>query len=121
MPRGYTPIPDWFSFENQGAGVAIADLSGTGKSDLVAFMVDAGPGQNRGVYRVGRHLAAAGHPTGCWTPWIDVPDWFSFENQGASIAVADIDRDGKQDLVVFMIDHPGGQANSAFYRVGKAL
>jgi Domain of unknown function (DUF1929) len=120
MPRGYTPIPDWFSFENQGAGVAIADLSGTGKNDLVAFMVDAGPGQNRGVYRVGRNLDAAGNPTGGWTPWIDVPDWFSFENQGASIAVADIDRDGKQDLVVFLIDNPPGQ-NTASYRVGKAL
>jgi hypothetical protein len=120
MPRGYSPIPDWFSFENQGGGVAIADLSGTGKRDLVVFMADAGPGQNRGLYRVGRNLDAAGNPTGGWTAWRDVPDWFSFENQGASIAVADIDRDGKQDLVVFMIDSPAGQ-NAGFYRVGKAL
>ena len=120
MQRGYAQIPDWFSFENQGGGVAIADLSGTGQSDLVVFMVDAGPGQNRGLYRVGRNLDAAGNPVGGWPPWIDVPDWFSFENQGASIAVADIDRDGKQDLVVFMIDNPPGQ-NTASYRVGKAL
>ncbi len=120
MQRGYAQIPDWFSFENQGAGVAIADLSGTGNSDLIAFMVDAGAGQNRGVYRVGKNLDAAGNPTGGWTPWIEVPDWFSFENQGASIAVADIDHDGKQDLVVFMIDNPAGQ-NTASYRVGKAL
>jgi len=120
VQRGYAQIPDWFSFENQGAGVAIADLSGTGNSDLIAFMVDAGAGQNRGVYRVGKNLDAAGNPTGGWTPWIEVPDWFSFENQGASIAVADIDHDGKQDLVVFMIDNPAGQ-NTASYRVGKAL
>src|SRR5258708_29500132 len=83
-------------------------------------MVDAGAGQNRGVYRVGKNLDAAGNPTGGWTPWIEVPDWFSFENQGASIAVEDIDHDGKQDLVVFMIDNPAGQ-NTASYRVGKAL
>jgi hypothetical protein len=120
MPRGYSQIPDWFSFENQGGGVAIADLSGTGKRDLVVFMADAGPDQNRGLYRVGRDLDAAGNPTGGWTAWRDVPDWFSFENQGASIAVVDIDRDGKQDLVVFMIDSPVGQ-NAGFYRVGKAL
>ena len=120
MQRGYAQIPDWFSFENQGAGVAIADLSGTGNSDLIAFMVDAGAGQNRGLYRVGKNLDAAGNPAGGWTPWIEVPDWFSFENQGASIAVADIDHDGKQDLVVFMIDNPAGQ-NTASYRVGKAL
>ena len=73
MQRGYAQIPDWFSFENQGAGVAIADLSGTGNSDLIAFMVDAGAGQNRGVYRVGKNLDAAGNPTGGWTPWIEVP------------------------------------------------
>jgi hypothetical protein len=121
MPRGYSTIPDWFSAENQGAGVAVANLSGAGQRDLVVFMVDNPPGQNRGLYRIGRNLDAAGNPQGGWTPWIEVPDWFSFENQGASIAVADIDRDGKPDLIVFMIDHPGGQANSAFYRVGKAL
>ena len=47
-----------------GAGVAIADLSGIGKSDLVVLMVDNPTGQNRGVYRVGRNLDAAGNPTG---------------------------------------------------------
>src|SRR5882757_1966104 len=120
MPRGYSTIPDWFSFENQGAGVAVANLSGGGQRDLVVFMVDNPPDQNRGLYRIGRNLDAAGNPQGGWTPWLEVPDWFSFENQGASIAVADIDRDGKPDLIVFMIDNPVGQ-NTGFYRVGKAL
>jgi hypothetical protein len=120
MPHGYLPIPDWFSFENQGGNIAAADLSGTGKSDLVVFMVDNAAGQNRGVFRIARDLDATGNPLGGWTPWIDVPDWFSSENQGAGIAVGDIDRDGKQDLVVFMIDNPAGQ-NAGFYRVGKAI
>jgi Domain of unknown function (DUF1929)/FG-GAP repeat len=120
MPAGYLQIPDWFSAENAGGGVAIADLDGNGKQDLVVFMVDNGPGQNRGLFRVGRDLDAAGVVTGGYTPWIDVPDWFSFENAGASVAVADVDRDGKQDIVVFMIDNPVGQ-NAGFYRVGKRL
>jgi hypothetical protein len=30
MANGWIDIPDWFSFENQGAGVAVADVSGTG-------------------------------------------------------------------------------------------
>jgi hypothetical protein len=109
MAKGFLNIPDWFSFENQGGGVATADLSGSGQQDLVAFMVDNPPGQNRGLYRIGRDLDASGNVTGGFTPWIDVPDWFSFENQGAGVAVADIDKDGKQDLIVFMIDNPPGQ------------
>src|SRR6266403_5166505 len=120
MPAGYLQIPDWLSAENAGGGAAIADLDGNGKQDLVVFMVDNGPGQNRGLFRVGRDLDTAGVVTGGYTPWIDVPDWFPFENAGASVAVADVDRDGKQDIVVFMIDNPVGQ-NAGFYRVGKGL
>jgi hypothetical protein len=113
MPKGYQQIPDWFSAENAGGGVAIADLDGNGKQDFVVFMVDNGPAQNRGLFRIGRDLDAAGVVTGGYTPWIDVPDWFSFENAGASVAVADVDRDGKQDIVIFMIDNPVGQ-NAGF-------
>jgi hypothetical protein len=120
MPNGFIPIPDWFSFENQGAGIAIADLGNTGEQDLVVLMVDSPPGQNRGVYRVGKALDADGTVTGGWTPWIDVPDWFSFENQGGGIAVAELGDTGEQDLVVLMVDNPPGQ-NRGVYRVGKAL
>src|SRR4051812_1007717 len=118
MPKGYQQIPDWFSAENSGGGVAIADLDRNGKQHLVVFMVDNGPRQNRGLFRIGRNLDSAGIVQGGYTPWIDVPDWFSFENDGGSIAVADIDHDGNQDLLVLMIDSPPGQ-NAGFYRVGK--
>src|SRR6266404_1211166 len=119
MPAGYLQIPDWFSAENAGGGAAIADLDGNGKQDLVVFMVDNGPGQNRGLFRVGRDLDTAGVVTGGYTPWIDVPDWFPFENAGASVAVADVDRDEKQDIVVFMIDNPLGQ-NGGFTASGAS-
>jgi hypothetical protein len=120
MPNGFIPIPDWFSFENQGAGVALADLSGGGVRDLIVLMVDNPPGQNRGLYRVGKAIAPDGTPTGGWTGWIDVPDWFSFENQGAGVAVTDLDGDGRPELIVFMIDNPAGQ-NQGYYRVGRKL
>ena len=81
MPEGFETVPDWFSDENQGAGIAIADL-GDGQHHLVILMVDNPPQQNRGLYRIGRNLDALGRVTGGWTPWIDVPDWFSWENQG---------------------------------------
>ena len=37
MPDLFRTVPDWFSFENQGAGVALADLSGSGLRDLVVL------------------------------------------------------------------------------------
>ena len=73
MPKGYLQVPDWFSFENQGGGVAVADLSGTGRQDLVVFMVDNAAGQNRGLFRVGRDLDPTGNPAGGWTAWSTCP------------------------------------------------
>ncbi|MFD3929578.1 hypothetical protein, partial [Streptomyces sp. NPDC058614] len=78
MPMGFSAIPDWFSQDNQGAGVAVADLNGNNKLDLVVFMVDNPPGQNRGLYRVGHDLDEQGNITGEWGPWLDIPDWFSW-------------------------------------------
>ncbi len=115
----WTPIPDWFSFENQHGGVAAADLDGDGRPELIVFMIDNPGGQNRGVYRIGRHLDAGGNVTGGWTPWIDVPDWFSFENQAGSITVADLGT-GTPDIIVFQIDNPPG-LNHGFYKIGRKL
>ena len=118
MPEGFETVPDWFSDENQGAGIAVADLGG--QQHLVILMVDNPLQQNRGLYRIGRTLDGAGHVTGGWTPWMDVPDWFSWENQGADVAVADLGGDGGRDLVVFMIDNPP-QQNRGLYRIGRNL
>ena len=121
MQAGFLQVPDWFSSENQGGGVAVADLGGDGTQDLVVFMIDNPPGQNRGLSTgsAGRWTRTA-TSTGGWTGWTEVPDWFSFENQGGGVAVADLDGDGPPDLVVFMIDNPPGE-NQGFYRVGRKL
>jgi len=50
MANGFQNIADWFSFENQGDGIAVADITGNGTPDLIVFMIDNPPGQNRGVY-----------------------------------------------------------------------
>ena len=118
MPTGFRDVPDWTFWENQGADVAVADLGGGGAGDLVAFVIDNAVGLNRGLFRVGRALDADGVVTGGWTQWVEVPDWFSWENQGGGIAV--VDRGATRDLVVFAVDNPPGQ-NQAFYRVAANI
>ncbi|MDF0676493.1 MAG: DUF1929 domain-containing protein [Nitrospira sp.] len=120
MPNGFANVPDWFPWENAGGNIAIGDLDGDGRQDLVVLMVDNPPDKNRGLYRVGKRLDAAGIPTDGWGPWIDIPDWFSVENQGAGLALWDLNGNGQLDLVAFMIDAPQGQ-NQAFYRVARSL
>ena len=119
MPTTFATVPDWFAWENHGAGAALADLNGDGQPELLVLMVDNPAGVNRGLYRVGAGLDATG-TAAAWGPWIDVPDWFSFENQGAGLAVADLDADGRPELFVFQIDNPGGK-NQGYYRVGRRL
>ncbi|WP_448613376.1 galactose oxidase-like domain-containing protein [Modestobacter sp. URMC 112] len=113
-------VPDWFPTANADAGVAVVDVDGDGRLDLVVFMVDAPAGENGGHYRIGHGLAADGSVTAGWGPWLPVPDWGFWENQGADVVVADIDGDGRLDLVLVVVDAPEG-ANKGFYRVGRQL
>ncbi len=76
-------------------------------------MVDNPPGQNRGLYRVGKGIAADGTAAGgwidCaggWIDWMEGPHWFPFENQYGGVAVADLDGDGRPELIVLMADNP---------------
>src|SRR3974390_2396596 len=94
MQNGSLQIPNWVSAANQGGGNAVADRKGDGTRDLIVFMIDNPPGQNRGVYQIGHGLDANGNVTGGWTGWIDVPDLFSWGNQGAGGAVGDRESGG---------------------------
>jgi hypothetical protein len=37
MNTDFLAIPDWFSYENAGAGIAVADLNADGFPDLVVL------------------------------------------------------------------------------------
>src|SRR4051812_36617387 len=89
MPLIFNQVPDWDSFENQGANIAAADLDGDGAPELIVLRVDHPPNAaNRGFYRVGGKLNATGEVAAGWGPWIEIPDWGSNDNQGAGVAVA---------------------------------
>ncbi|WP_139024927.1 VCBS repeat-containing protein, partial [Bradyrhizobium sp. STM 3843] len=113
-------IPGWFGNENQGGGIALADINGNGRPDLIVFHIDHPSNGNHGYYRVGWNLDAAGNVTGGWSSPIQIPGWFGNENQGGSIAVADVNGDGRPDLIVFHLDHPSN-GNHGYYRIGWKL
>ena len=113
-------IPDWKSFDNQGTGLEIADLTGTGKKDLIVFQIEAQP--NRGLYIIGRNIDKDGNVIGGWTNWIEVDpgNWGSVQNQGGDIAIADLTGTGQRDLVVFQIESQGNP-NRGFYKIGRNI
>jgi hypothetical protein len=95
--------------------VALADLNGNGRPDLLVFHLDNPGGDNHGHYRIGWNLTTSGIPAS-WSGITPVPGWFGWENQGAGIATADLNGNGLQDLLVFHVDNPGGE-NHGYYRV----
>ena len=103
------PVPGWFGSEDQGAGIAIADINGDGWPDLIVFHIDNPGGENHGYYRIGWNLDTNGNVKGGWSDIRPVPGWFGSEDQGAGIAIADINGDGRPDLIVFHVDNPGGE------------
>lgn len=118
-------IPQWNTVENHGAGIAVADFGNDGLGLIVFQIEHRVPGPNRGLYRIGRKLDAQGNVSGGWSDWQEVPAWNSWRNQGAAIAVADLDGDGRPEIFVFHVDdfHTDNQnrPNKGFYRVGIGL
>src|SRR5450631_4810401 len=83
----WSAVPDWNPWFNEGAGIALADINGSGRPDLVVFMIDGVPaGANAGYYRIGWDVDVAGQVSS-WSPWMSVPDWFSWINAGGDVAV----------------------------------
>jgi FG-GAP repeat len=121
----WVQVPNWMSNQNQGAGIAVANF-GAGELALVVFQIQhLVPGPNKGLFSIGHNVDANGNITGGWTNWTQVPNWISWSDQGAAIAIGDVDGDGQPDLIVFHIDdfhtgHPN-LPNKGFYRVGAKL
>ena len=106
---------DWFSWFNQGAGVAVGDLNGDGKSELIVFQIDDPPGENAGWYKVGWDLNADAIPREGWGPWQEFDGWGSFEDEGGGLALVHAGA-GRPKAVVFHIDNPL-QLNAGLYAI----
>jgi hypothetical protein len=110
------PVPDWFGWEDQGAGVALGNISGRGDSDMLVFHIDNPGGENHGYYRIGWNIQGDSSVMG-WSDVKPIPGWFGAEDQGAGVTLGDVNRNGRQDMLVFHLDNPGGD-NHGYYRIG---
>src|SRR5579884_1688599 len=104
--------------EGQGAGLTFTNLDGNARPELILMAYDNPSGPNTFRYRVGWNVDTNGHATG-WTGIIQV-DGVGNEGQGADVDVADLDLNGRPDLIVMAYDNPAGP-NSYRYRIGWNL
>ncbi len=58
------PVPGWFGSSTADADIAVADISGSGRPDLVVFHIDNPEGDNHGYFRIGWDLDPAAIPRG---------------------------------------------------------
>jgi len=115
-------MPGRLGVSTQGAGIAIADLSGKGQLHLISFYVDGPQGENRGFYRIGRNLNSDGIALGGWSEAIRVPGVLGKQTQGAGVAVTQMPGNSRPHLIVFHLDNPpGANGNRAYYRIGRTL
>ncbi|MET7877590.1 DUF3892 domain-containing protein [Micromonospora profundi] len=111
--------PGPIGWETQGLGIAVADVNGNGQPDLILMWVDNPAGANAVYYQIGWNLGANGAVTGGWSPTYRLPDEVAAEIQGADLAVADLDGDGRPELILAYAT--GGAAPGLYYRVGWRL
>ena len=95
---------------NQGGGAALGDIDKNGRPDLVLMGVDNPEKGNAFRYCVGKNLDKTGKPTS-WTPVIQAPCYLGWSNAGGGASLADINGNGKLDLVLSGIDSPSGANN----------
>jgi hypothetical protein len=108
----------WRGDHQQGAGITAADVNGDHIPDLIVYMIDDSSGENTGNYCIG-YMDSTDNVSK-WTDSYSIPGWFGDNNDGGGITVADINGNGKPDLVAFSIDNPSG-ANGGYYRIGWDL
>jgi len=119
-------VPGWFGKQTQGAGVAVTQMPGNSRPDLIVFHIDnpQGANGNRAYYRIGHSLDAAGNVTDGWSEVRQLPGGWGFENQGGGITVAHLSRNlgerAHPHLITFNIFNPP-RGNYGRYRVGWLL
>ncbi|MEU8263232.1 hypothetical protein AB0C02_21700 [Micromonospora sp. NPDC048999] len=95
-----------------------------GRPTLVtaALLPGTAAGTCRIAYWIGRDADANATATGGWTGPYELPDPVSADTAGLDVALADLDGDGRPELIVaYAVDRPGRADNRVYYRIGWRL
>jgi len=103
-------------YDTSGADVALRDIDNNGTLDMVIGTVDAPSGADTVYYNVGMNLSTAGIVSS-WTGAGTLPSGISSATADLGMDLADMDRNGKTDLIVSWVDSASGN-DSHYYRVG---
>ncbi len=103
---------------SQGSGSAIGDINGNGIPDLILMANDNPPGTNQFRYRILYDLDNLGNPSSTSGP-IGIAGVGDNSN-GASCALADINNNGKLDLILMVDDDLSG-LNQFRYKIAYDL
>ncbi|MCY1081486.1 RICIN domain-containing protein [Archangium lansingense] len=117
---GPTSIGGWWGNTTSGAGIAVGDINGNGRPDLVVVHVDNPDGADGTHYRIGWDLTTSGSVSSWSGPYGFSGGFHGSRTQGADVALYDLNGNGKLDMVVGTVDDASG-GNAIYYSVGWDL
>jgi FG-GAP repeat len=100
MALAFNQVPDWTSWQNQGANVAVADLDKDGVPELIVFADGSTLDPIQGIGSAKSWTSTEVSPKDRGPD--PIPNSGSYENQGAGVAVADFGA-ARPGLVVFQV------------------
>jgi hypothetical protein len=118
-PAAAQVIVPGVGWEAGGADLVVLQLDTDPRPDMILMAYDNPAGANSFRYKVGMNLNAAGNPATPWGAMVQVPG-VGWEGQGAGAATADLDGNGRPELILMAYDNPA-QANNFRYKIGWNL
>jgi hypothetical protein len=103
-------------WDNSGGGAALGDIDKNGLQDVVLMGIDNTSTNNSFWYTIGRNLNQSGVAVS-WSPMITAPPNLGWDTAGGGAALADVNGNGKADLILTGIDSPKG-ANPFWCYIG---